>query len=497
MTYAVVASGRFGSDQSVVCAAVAAVVASVVDRRAAAIAVVAQLFLAATQLLGNDAVRLLSAGLVFAAVVASLVVLNGDRGMRLPLRAGIAVAAIVATALYVLPFAVDGVAYAIYAAIAATLLLLLARKPAGDVSLAAVTIAVIVVSVTPPEPPRALLYPIVIAAAGFAARRRSIAGAMTAIIVAVVAGKWAIPLAALMLIGLYERKSEGDRSVVMPPLMAAPLARMLPLAPFFTRAAFGATHRAVAAALLLVIAGAITGRPQLLTIYIVTALFLLVLVTRHDDDVTVAMLTGSSLVFFAWSGALARTFPLPVSALAAAALVIMLSAAVMRRLTPPVSAAVAAAALLFITTIPRHPLSDGRSETALRAGASAGVPLAAESASAHVLLSATNFTAIAPERVVAHVEWVERDGRGYRQEVRAAQLADWGAFRRSASFRSLNALPPLPAGMFNGVGRDSWMRGTGAIRIRGAKPIELVRVRAAHDLPAAATLILEKVAATE
>ncbi|HEX8619060.1 MAG TPA: hypothetical protein VF911_15860, partial [Thermoanaerobaculia bacterium] len=73
--------------------------------------------------------------------------------------------------------------------------------------------------------------------------------------------------------------------------------------------------------------------------------------------------------------------------------------------------------------------------------------------------------------------------------VRIGDAADWGALRRDHVYGARNPLPRDPAGTIRGYGYDAWLDGAGRVALpRGAKTI---RVTADASLPANASLQVE------
>ena len=73
--------------------------------------------------------------------------------------------------------------------------------------------------------------------------------------------------------------------------------------------------------------------------------------------------------------------------------------------------------------------------------------------------------------------------------IRVGDASDWGYARREQIAASKNPLPRDPAGMVRGYGYSAWVDGAGRVPLpRGARPI---RVRADESLPPDATLQVE------
>jgi hypothetical protein len=466
------------------------------------------LLVAAELFVEVEAMRLLVAGVALAVAVAVVLVRSLDDGWRIPRHVALLVASVLAVSFSLLPLTKVGVAYAVAMGVAVAILIFISSDD-DSITLPTFATALLVVFVTPHEPLRAQLFPFVVAATLFALRHRSRKAAIVAIVVALLAGKWALPIAAIALLA-FRRTKESARPMLVFPGGAAlvDLSRMTMLAPSFARALFRVQPTIALGSLLLVVAAAVTGRPQLTTLFVVAALFIVTtgaderkgagralrvptgLVDRDAQLMIIAL--AVCVVPFAWSGAIARTFPLPAPPSVAIMFAVIIAALSFRRLPPLPAASIAAGALVFIALEGLPMVSDGTSHEPIARGQSVSAAMPRPAEKVVVAISGANLTGLDPATPLGRIEWVTHDGRGFSRELFVREVADWGAFRSGASFRSENPLPRLPAGMLNGRGRDSWLRGTGAIALEG-RDIELVRVIADEQLREPAALIIERI----
>jgi hypothetical protein len=141
---------------------------------------------------------------------------------------------------------------------------------------------------------------------------------------------------------------------------------------------------------------------------------------RHTDAAA-AFLLAVPLLFFAWSGAFARTFPL------------------MLRGVPSHAA--------------RQPV-----QMALRPGQSVEIDVPGGAGS--LVLSAANMARVKEGVVLGRIE----PGAVI---VRMGDVADWAAFRREQYHAARNRVPRHSAGLLRGYGQTAWIDGAGRVQLSG------------------------------
>ncbi len=76
--------------------------------------------------------------------------------------------------------------------------------------------------------------------------------------------------------------------------------------------------------------------------------------------------------------------------------------------------------------------------------------------------------------------------------IRIGEIADWGFLRRDHFFKSRNRVPDHPAGQLRDYGQAAWVDGAGRVEIRGPRVAARgLVVRADQDLPPAARLQID------
>lgn len=150
-----------------------------------------------------------------------------------------------------------------------------------------------------------------------------------------------------------------------------------------------------------------------------------------------------ALLFFAWSGVVARAFPFFVRAAAPA--------------------------------VPRHPVA-----AALAPGESMTLDVPEHATS--LIVSGANVAHFRRGTILGRIE-------PGPLEVRIGDAADWGALRREIAYGARNPLPRDPAGKIRDYGYRAWLDGAGRVPLpRGARTI---RVTGDPSLPANASLQVE------
>lgn len=166
-------------------------------------------------------------------------------------------------------------------------------------------------------------------------------------------------------------------------------------------------------------------------------------VSRVRLPMLAAPAVGLMLVFFAWSGALARALP------------------VMLRGGPP--------------RAERLPVN-----IALPPGSSADIDLPADART--LILSGANVPRLRGGTIVG---WIQPGNRA----VRIGDIADWGVLRREHYYNSRNPLPARPGGLIRGYGQTAWIDASGRVDVSGRR----VTVTADPQLPPRASLQIDAI----
>ena len=156
-----------------------------------------------------------------------------------------------------------------------------------------------------------------------------------------------------------------------------------------------------------------------------------------------AVVVALPLLFFAWSGAFARSMPLMLRGVPAEA-------------------------------------SQFPVRMALRAGES--VELDVPNGARWIVLSGANIPRLASGTVLGQIS----PGGA---TVRMGDVADWGAFRREHYYAAWNRLPHDPAGQLRGYGQTAWVDGAGRLALPAG--VERIVVTADRAIPAEARLQID------
>ena len=348
---------------------------------------------------------------------------------------------------------------------------------------------------TPLTPLRATLFPLLLAVLVLVIRSRSLVAVAGAVVIALMAGTWALLLVAVTVIPAflplpYSRPAGNLVTLPVFRFGAAALARVFAFAPSVIHDAKSAGVSSILSAIVLAIAASLV-RPGVALLYLIAAAVLLVPIATSEIR---SRLATPSLVFallwvilFAWSGAIAPAFPLPVALIT----VLIISA---MTLIPSVDAAVrisgAIAAVAFVALVffgfPR-----GRFQVVER-GAAPGEAVTVLPESNHgkvgLVLSGTNLADFGPATVVGRIEIADARGRGYRRELTMRDFADWGAFRGTHFFTTQNAVPADFAPLLRGFGNQAFLGGLGRVTLELTQPVETITLSADPGLPPNARL---------
>jgi hypothetical protein len=348
---------------------------------------------------------------------------------------------------------------------------------------------------TPMTPLRATLFPVLLAVLLLVSRSRSIAAIAGAVVIALLAGTWALLLVTVSVVPVllpFPRSHRDGNFVALPALRfgAAGLARVFAFAPSVIHDAISGRATASLSAIVLWIV-AIVVRPGVGLLYLVAAAVLLLPIATTEIR---SRLATPSLVFallwvvlFAWSGAIAPVFPLPVALIA----VLVISAVT---LIPSMDAAVrlsgaiaAAAFVAFVFLVPPR----GRFQVVER-GAAPGeaVTVVPEHNGGRVglVISGTNLADFGPGTLVGRIEIADARGRGYRRDLTMRDFADWGAFRGTHFFTTQNSVPTDFAPLLRGFGNQAFLGGLGRVALDLSQPVETITLSADPGLPPNARL---------
>ena len=160
------------------------------------------------------------------------------------------------------------------------------------------------------------------------------------------------------------------------------------------------------------------------------------------------MVLAFVMLFFAWSGIVARAFP-------------------------------------YFLRVPKPPATRTQIDTiAPRSSATYSVPDGAKS----IILSAANVDHLRRGELLGSIEILGRRASS-PATIRIGDVADWGYLRRESWYNAHNPLPRDPAGKVRDYGYAAWLDGAGRVTLpRGALRI---RVTADASLPADASLQVE------
>jgi len=195
------------------------------------------------------------------------------------------------------------------------------------------------------------------------------------------------------------------------------------------------------------------------------------------------------MVMAGFSGALAPVFP---AALPFELRLVLTATAVVALLVPLSSiaallAASGAVVSLAALPVPVHSEQAGRS---LAPGDSAVLAAPGASGDLRLVLSGAHVAGLPAGTPFATVEILNREGRGLRRVVEMGEVADWGAFRSGSLRSAVNRFPLEPGVRIEGIGRDAWLRGEGAIEV--GSDVSWLRVSAASTLPPDARVLVER-----
>ncbi len=317
----------------------------------------------------------------------------------------------------------------------------------------------------------------------------------TVVVLAIVAGRWAWPLAlagAAIHLAVRRPRSAEAPATFLPGLWASSIQSVLRTAAFVIAGA-GAVKTAPAAGVIAIalIAGGMLLRPALAILYAIAAAVLLVARVESDDRRhagPAAVMASLMIAMFAWSGALIATFPLPVSSLAVGVIVIGAAATMFRSAVWPtyVLALGALVAALFLPAPGALELEPANA--VLRPGESVNLTPASTGNEATLTISGGNLLGMRAGHPVADVDVISVRGRAYRRSLSAGEVNDWAGLRQEHWFVSEHGVPSRPVGPLSDYGASSYLIGAGSIEIATPEMIGLIRVTMRNDLGEGAAL---------
>ncbi|MGA7617277.1 MAG: hypothetical protein WBX15_19100, partial [Thermoanaerobaculia bacterium] len=384
------------------------------------------------------------------------------------------------------------------AVLAGSVALIVAMADDGYVRPAGLLLAIAISISAPVEPARLLVWPFLLAMLLRSMKMPSVISLTALAAAALLAGKWAIPIAVVPFVLLLVKREVPSFTPPMIPVALTKIGSLvLPRAVLFDPGIgsdLAASPWSARLVVLLLAGGAVVLRPAIGLFYALTAIAIAtVTADRRLSRVplVLAVFVSAMLALIAWSGAIDAGFPLPLPiwSLALVAAIAVVPAFDPRALVTGAVAATAFFALLATRSDVRR-VEVGMEATPAK---EASFVLPRNDGTVDLLLSGTNLAGGELGTPVAFIDAVDGRGRGFRRTVRIGDVADWGAFRPSMWFRTENSIPFRPAGEITGSGPRSWIRGTGRVRIKVPEPLRAVSVRIGSDVPSGAAIVIESV----
>lgn len=451
----------------------------------------------------DENLRILLYGVLLAAVALTFAARALVRFERVSTGEGLVLTGVVVAAMKLVPFGLN-LAIAQLVVIAGVLLLGLSLVRRDGFGAGALAVCAAVGFVTPLDPLKAALFPVVLAAVLVALRGPSPFSLLALVASAALAGRWAWPLAALVLgVLLLEELTAPMRSrrEAGSALALAPMG-VLPLATGSLAAATFAPERLVLlsdvamrsrlAAIALGAAG-LAMRPSLGALYMIAALAILLTEDpratggarqgKGEPPVVAAVFVAAMLALVGYSGAVASRFPLPLPIAATVMVAVVALAAFPARRWPAVAVALSSLALVLAVTISSIGVRGESIE--VRAALARGEVLERAlkvPGEIRVELAGGNLNGLEPGTPVASVEVFDREGRVERREVVIGEVADWGFGRPGHYFAARNEWPRLTGAKVAEYGNEAFFGGSGTIALAMRNAVA-VRVTAASSLP--------------
>ena len=466
----------------------------------------------------DEQLRCFLYGITLAVTAAIFVVRSMGGGGRLQLGETLVLLASCVSAMRLVPWSAE-FAPAQAVVILGTLILVLSLAGREGIGAGALVACLAVGIVTPLAPMKATLFPLLLAAVLAVLRGPSPFSVAAVVGAAMLAGRWAWPMAALTLASgllseLVEPLIDRRKRPAHAALAAAPFGT-LPMASGALAAFAWAPECALRLPLLArparitavsLAAAAIMLRPALGALYMIAALAIVL----ADEFVTVgrsgigadakpaipavAIVVSIAMLSLAgYSGAVASRFPLPLPILQIVAVAVVALAALPARRFPAIAAAASSIALLIAVALvaggPRLEPID--TSAVLAAGEAHEVDVPAGN-KLRVELSGGNLTALEPGTPVGTLEAIDRAGRVVRRELVVGDLADWGFGRSGHYFAARNDWPSSTGAKVAEYGHQAFFGGSGTVDI-SMPGLARLRLTAARSLPDRGRLHLESV----
>lgn len=467
----------------------------------------------------DEQLRFFLYGITLAVTAGTFVVRSIGDGGRLQLGEALVLLASCVSAMRLVPWSAE-LAPAQAVVILGTLILALSLAGREGIGAGALVACLAVGIVTPLEPLKATLFPLLLASVLAVLRGPSPFSVAAVVGTAVLAGRWAWPMAALTLASgllseLVEPLIDRRRRPAHAALAAAPFGA-LPLASGALAAFAWAPESALRLPLLArparitavsLAAAAIMLRPALGALYMIAALAIVLAddflaVGRQGSGAgekpavpTVAIVVSIAMLsLVGYSGAVASRFPLPLPIVQVVAVAVVALAAVPARRFPAIAAAASSIALVVAVALvagggPRLEPVDTSAVLAAGEAHEVDVPAGNE---LRVGLSGGNLTALEPGTPVGTLEAIDRSGRVVRRELVVGDLADWGLGRPGHYFAARNDWPSSTGAKVAEYGHQAFFGGSGTVEI-SMPGVSRLRLTAARSLPDRGRLHLESV----
>lgn len=451
----------------------------------------------------DENLRILVYGVILAVAVITLTARVLARFGRLTTREGVALVVVCVAAMKLVPFSVE---LALPQAIVLFGVALLALSLATREGLGAGALIVCLAAgmVAPLVPTKGSLFPLLLAAVLCALRGPSPFSIAAVAVTAAIAGRWAWPLAGLVVcamlleevIGSVQARRTVPAALAVVPFGALPLGTGALAAATFSpesifalpRLAMRRRHAAVAVAL-----AALVLRPSLGALYMIAALAILMTDEESASDPRVGMRRGVPLVaatfVFAmlslagFSGAVASRFPLPLPYVAVALVALPALLAWPARRLPAVTvvlSAVALVAAVAYSSVVRQGTAIEVNEV-LAPGESWELAIEA-SDEIRVEIAGGNLTSQRAGAPLGVVEAFDANGRAIQRNIVIGDVADWGFGRPGHYFAAHNEWPWVSDAKVAEYGNEAFFGGSGSIIVTLPSATR-VRVTAATSLP--------------
>lgn len=373
------------------------------------------------------------------------------------------------------------------------------ESPSAAVPLVLLCLALVLVA--PIAPLRGALFVPALAAAALFLLEGSLVAAVVAGLLAIFVGKWAIAAVAILIaarfVGARVGARDGAPAVVVPGLgsLRAGSGALL----FWPGAPLALVHAAMperlAFAGLLLLSVLARPAPAMLL-----ALSAAIFLCRNPGagatrlSAVTGAFTFALLALIPKAGAIGAAFPTLLGWPMALALAVAGSIALLlpSRFGTVLAAAIPVILLAAVGQTPRHVQPLGQS-----AGAGERLVIIPRFAADRIELSVSgaNVSGLRDGVRVGTLYVIDRDGDGWKREIRIGEIADWAAFREGDFFGTLNPRPLRPGGTIVGAGRQAFLRGEGMIPIRVPSAIRRIELAVSEDLPGDVRVYIDRMEA--